>query len=618
MMADSIQIFEDQYYQEAAKHIGNLNTDEQKKRGEFYRLRYMQLWAERQEYEQQWKAIEKLYKCEREEIDGAPNSFIPVLTPNIEGQMASMTDKNIQANIKGKGYSDQKFAHVGQMLTDLFFKENNIKNIIKTDARRYLLFGNAVMAYGWNPQAFGNFGLPEIRCPMTTNVFVDGRIKDMSKLQKAEFIIEEIGFMPILWAKQEYGEDIANALVLMNSAYHFETKLSYDDRYSFKLLHVWTRNNNENNLQLIEMDDRGFILRESDPKVPYYQYVDNKYPFSWVGLYPEEGNFLRFGDGKLLKPIQETINKLYDEIITACKFAAQSRTFVDPQAQCDVDQFDSDPSHPIIAKDPNKTIKAVQGAGINQVVFALLNDLMQQAQRVTRFSDLMIGNNPEKMTATQAGIQTQQGNTGINDKRSDISIGLTEAVEYCLCLAMEFWDAGQAIRISEDKDGFEWVDARELANIPVMVPRDSEYEKKWRKLYPGKSLDEMPQFMQLEKTKGKKKELQTKKVAFDINVSIGEGLPSNKMALYNIILSLAQLVLPDEQTGQMRPIMGYQQVRKMIEDLVGLPLDDALEQAKKYGTPPVMPQGNVNPVNVNPNIPGANMNGNMGGGSLAV
>ena len=101
------------------------------------------------------------------------------------------------------------------------------------------------------------------------------------------------------------------------------------------------------------------------------------------------------------------------------------------------------------------------------------------------------------------------------------------------------------------------------------------------------------------------------------------------MALYNIILSLAQLQLIDETTGQPKPLLGYTQAKQMIEDLVGIPIDDALEEAKQgltnAGIPLPQPPlgGDVGPVNVNPNIPGANMSGNMsgaaqGGGGVMV
>ena len=56
----------------------------------------------------------------------------------------------------------------------------------------------------------------------------------------------------------------------------------------------------------------------------------------------------------------------------------------------------------------------------------------------------------------------QQGNAGIDDKRGDVSEAIAEATMYMLGLMMEFWPAGKAVRITEETDDIEWVDARNL------------------------------------------------------------------------------------------------------------------------------------------------------------
>ena len=147
---------------------------------------------------------------------------------------------------------------------------------------------------------------------------------------------------------------------------------------------------------------------------------------------------------------------------------------------------------------------------------------------------------------------------------------------------MEFWPAGKAIRITEESDDIEWIDARQLKKIPAMVPADRKFIKKWEAENPSIPA---PQFMQLG--------TETKKAVFDVQVSIGEGIPTNKMALFNIILSMSKMVLPDEQTGQPRSLLSYQQVQKMIEDLLGLPI------AK------VIPEEQAAVAAVNNNIPNA-------------
>jgi hypothetical protein len=201
----------------------------------------------------------------------------------------------------------------------------------------------------------------------------------------------------------------------------------------------------------------------------------------------------------------------------------------------------------------------------------------------------MMGSAPgREITATQSGIMVQQGNAGIDDKRGDVSEAIAEATMYMLGLMMEFWPAGKAVRITEETDDIEWVDARNLKSIPAMIPTDTEFERKWQALHPDKPV---PKFMQLV-SDGKP---QTKKAMFDIDVSIGEGLPTNKMALLNVILSLSKMVLPDEATGQPRSLLSYQQVQKIIEDVIGIPIMKLLPEAERaMGAPTGANGGSIN------------------------
>ena len=614
-----VGIYEDKFYQEAAKVYTELNSPEQIERGNFYRREYLMLFSEMQNRLTQWQELERLYQCDRDFIPDAPNSFIPVITPIINGQIAALVEKNVQATVRGQGLSDQNFAHTGQILADLITRECNIKQRIKEGAKDYLLYGTGCFSIGWNPDAFrggaGDYiGFPEIRVPTLSRIMIDGKIKNLADFQKAEWVIEEVGFKSINWVRRQFGDDKADAVLRVNHVYPFDGDVTYDDINATSILYVWTRNNKHGNLQRIVMDKRGFILDESDSRTPYYDFVNNEYPYAFFGLYKKEERFHRFGDGLLLKPIQETINNLFDELITACKFAAQPRTFIDPQGACDPDDFDNDPSHPITCRNPRENVVQMSAATINPVVERLLSLLFDQAQKATRFSSLMSGNNPtEQMTATQAGIQVQQGNNTVNDKRMDVSDAIEFAVKYAIGLIMEFWVAAQALRLAEDKDEFEWIDVRQLASVPVMVPADSKFKEMWQMNHPNSPSSEAPKWMQLIVNDGGQIEPATKSVDFDLKISIGEGLPTSKLSLYNLLLSLAQVSLIDESTGQPRPLIGYQHFKNMAEDLLGLNLEDANVQMAQ----PMMQNANGGVVPNNGKPQALNMSGEIPGMNIA-
>lgn len=635
-------IYEDKYIQDdETKEHDELMTEDQIKRVNFYIEKFEEGKSVMSERMEEWEEIHKAYKGERTDTVGygeANPVAVNILISQIEGQVSSMMNNNITGAYKGIGYSDQKFARTAGIIGDFILKQNDAKALTKIAGRRYLQFGNAILTTQWDADGMDSFGLPKITCPKIGTIIIDKKIDDIAiDLQRADYIIHEVGSKSIMWARRKYGDEIADAIVLGNNSPDFEYK-DTDDEESFTYLRVWTRNNEQENLQLLEISLCGIMMEESNPGSPYYKNVFNKYPFFVAGLYKDESDSYYFGDGKALLPMQKLINKLYDEIILAIKFSSQGRTYADPSAQLNPVEFaEADPSKPIYAKNPGQLIRTERGAGINEVVISLLRQIMEKVQETTRFSALMTGNDPGRgMTATQAGIQMQQGITGIDDKKSDLSRVLGDALNYSLGLCMEFWTAAKAFRIADNEDEFEWIDSRQLAKIPEMIPASSDFVGNFKKQNPN--MEEMPEYMQLEvENEDGSSEGATKQIEMDIIVNIGEGLPNNKIALYNMVLSLSQIALPDELTGEPTPLIGIKQFRIMVETYLGIRIDEGDDQQEQYmqlveerdmllaqleeqgqgqapqGQPGMGIEG-PGPMNVNPNIPGANLGGQMKGG----
>jgi hypothetical protein len=613
-----IEIFEDKYEQtpEFADIRNQLMTPEQIKRAEFYLQQYNMLKGEMDERMEEWEDLQRRYRADIEiENEEDPNSFVPLINPTVEGQIQTL-DIDPQVTCTGQGWSDHQWARTGEILTNWAFRENKIRKLIKRHERRRRGYvGTAFFKVVWDFDALDGFGMPKITCPSPTKLFIDGKIKDFMRFQEADFIIEEIGLVSIMKLRQDSNrkpingrtmDEIADAIALGNNELDFDGEESGDDQDSFTLLHVWTRNNKEGNFQLIEMSKCGIIISESDSSEPYYKYVKNKYPYFITILYENEGSIYGFGDGKLLKRLETLLNNLWDEAVLACRHSAQNKTFVDPKAKIDPLDYEEgsrNPSHLIVANDPAKHIQESVGKGINAVVFHLIELVIREAQRIIRFSSLKTGNDPgRRVTARQASIETMEGERGMDDKKSDLSDTLEDVAKYCIALMMEYFPAPKALRITENDD-FEWVDAREMTSIPALAPPTSEYLKSWREErdrrikerleQPGETKD--PEFMYLteeveekdeegnpiyeedKETKEKrikKKIIPVTKVAeFDIKVSIGEGLPTNKVALYNLIISLAHLQVPDEM-GVPRSILTYEKVKKMLADLLDIDIDD--------------------------------------------
>ena len=598
--------FEEKYNQENnTKDIRTeIMSEEEIKRCDFYVNKYIVLLAEKQILEEEWIEIQNAYSSDRSE-DSSNNetAFVNAIVPNIEGQLASMTERTVKATIKGKGISDEAFASTLEPLADAIFRENKIRRKMKQFGRRYLLFGNAYMIPEWDKDMLDE-GMPRITTPQLADVLIDGKVKNIDDINYGDFCIQIVGDKSIIWARKKFGDEIADSLQLGNELAMGASGTS-DDKDSFVYLKVWTRNNKEENLQLIEMSTSGILLQESNSAEPYYTCVNNKYPIFGLDLYPIENDIHGFGDGKLLLPIQKLINRLYDEIIIAIKFSSQGRTYADPNARLDPNEFaENDPSKPLVVSNPSQLIKTERGIGINSVVFSVLDQLFAKIQEATRFSALMTGQNSEgSMTATQSNIQMQQGNTGVTDKQTDISRMLSDVLEYSLGMCLQFWTAEKAFRIAnvddETKREYAWINPNNLKNVPIKVPSTEQYRKDF---IVGNPEGKVPRTMILTDSNGKD---MVKNIELDVLVSIGEGMPNNKMAMYQMVLSLSQLQVLDSSTGQPRSLFTYSQVKDMMEDILGINIKED-EKGGTIASAQNMP--NVN-LNQNANVAGNGTNG---------
>lgn len=582
--------------------IMDLMTPEQQERGQYYRQQYFIRRGELDNYKTEWDELSKMYDCERDpdpRDESYPNSFIPLMTPVVEGQVASMLETDIEYTYTTNNPAHKEFMTKLDAASKYYRSYNQSERHFKDYARMYDLLGNAWVNIAWEKSISNSpdkpKGYPKISIPPILSVLVDGRIKDFKDLQYAEYIIHEIGFQSIGWARKEYGDDKADAIsTLMNRYDGTNTEVLYDDNKTFMLLHIWTRSNEQGNLQLIEMDANGLILRESDPNKPYYEKVDNEYPFYFGRMIPRLGRFYGYGDGKILKPMQECVNKLTDELELACRFSAQSRTYIDPNAGCDVDQLDSDPSHPVMIKNPSQNVYVANGQGINPVVVQMIQFLLEQAQRATRFSDIMTGNQKgSSATATQINGQLTQGSIGIADKKSDIQQAMAWVDRYCLKLCLEKWDIPFWAELGDGKS--EYIDMKYIAQAPKAIPLTGDSI-----VAAAEELGNMnsPDFPEYENLYGEDGQAEMTELDYRVTVTLGSGFPKGKNDQYNQVIGLVQINQPDAM-GMPNYLLPIDVARPILEKITGYKLksEDMPEQSAIPAQSSAMPQtAGVNPL----------------------
>ncbi|MFA4834911.1 MAG: hypothetical protein WC749_02400 [Dehalococcoidia bacterium] len=549
----------------------DFQSDETSRRIDGYLTQIEQNRSHMDENYTEWEACQTAYSGDQELQDGRPNSRVNIINANVEGQVCALVEQNLAVMCRGEGPSDKPFAKYAQVMLDWTLRKNHIKRKLRTHEYRRELFGTAYLKVGWDKDAVNGFGLATITCPPLNSVFVDMKITDEENLQDADYIAE-VMLRSKTWAgRQDEYQGRAEYIKYggTDKAPIFTKEKTTDDEDAFWLIQRWSFN--EGNLRLEEFSDCGVLLYDSheDDTEPFYRY--NKYPYFLTNLYIVEGELYGFGDGKLLRPLQDMLNNLYDQIrITA----RPNRIFFDPASEVELEDWD-ETDDPIPCNDPNTNIRVVECGRVNPALWQLVDSIHREVQRVTRYSELMLGQSMKARTATEAAIQQQQGSGATDHKKLMLQETLIDVCYYLADLIMENCTEGRYFAIDEDKEDYQWVDPRQLNQVPVLVPPNSAFEKGHKENNPN---PDPAKWMQLEDEEGNPV---TKLIDLDLDINLGAGLPHNKAFLWQMVETLSRIM----SNGM--PIVTLEEMRKFAKDYLGLPLDDTTPMMP--GQPPGMP-----------------------------
>lgn len=585
----------------------------------------------------QWKLEETAYSSDQEKIEGLPNSRMNVINASIEGEVSQIVNPNQAITAKGESPEDEEFAEWGRICLDWAFRKNKSFNKVKEHERSRNKFGNAWLKVVWNAGYAGGQGLSELKMPPLNKVFIDTKITSYLDKEDAEYICETINLSKS-YAIAQYGEAKADLIDYGMNQYRdqgvFQEDISNIDDRSWTLIQWWSKPNGI--LRLQEFSACGILLYDShkegtrktqnkdskkNPK-PYYKYVDNRYPYFFTVKYTKLGDFYGFGDAKLLMPLQNCINEMWDKIRIQMR---PNIVLIDVNAGIDVSTFDDNSFNPYYF-DGTKLrggapIHSVAWGQLASDVWKFLDTMHQEAQRIIRFSDIMTGQRGTTQTATEAAIQQSQGNSHADTEKPVLESTLADVALYMLALMMEFFKGSKAFRIPGKKGKYEWIDFSKMRDVPALIPATQDYKDKFKAMNPEAPT---PEWSHVTDEKGN---VMTKSVELDIEVSVGSGLPKNKAFLWQMVEKIGQIMTFDTASGQtvQKPLLNYKELREFIKTYLGIPIqEDDIEmekfmeqyRAKQQQTQqqPMNPQGMSTPTQPmqNPNVMGLG----AGGGAM--
>lgn len=565
---------EENYYEDLIKEKTAkkqaLMSDSEIKEAEQFLIWYRRAYMDKQRVGviKKWQDVEKYWEGDFEYDDEQATPNTNITNSNVEGKTALLCDQNIAVQVNPREPGDKPFCDMARTVVDFIKQRNRMYRKIEVHERRRDMFGTGIFRVLWDFDKLDGKGMPVIIPIHPSRIFVDPAITDVYDIQEGQYIIESKN-KSIYSAKCEFGEELADAIIPNLDPVQNILVENEEDQYVH--LMVWTKykKDNEMKLRLVEMSGDGVILRDTKKKLqehnkkmeeddeqeilqgkrkqkrePLKIFPNAKFPYFFTPDMYRENTIWGKGTAELLLDISDQIDDLDDNLLRNARLTGNPMWVVGNSSGIDVSKVTNEPGQAIPTNDMNG-IKWLTPPSIPQYIINKRTELMNNdRQVVTRFTDQMIGKQQSGVdTATESMALQNSGNAMIDHKKALLQETLGEVFEYALELALLNWNTTMLFRITGDKgqDTFSEFNPDILNHVPVMIESDTDYRERykeeWQKRNPGKDImkdldPEEYKYMQVEDKKGNK---ETRKIQYDLDISVGAGLPNNRAYRYTIV-----------------------------------------------------------------------------------
>lgn len=632
---------EDDIVEEKRAKRASLMSESEIKEAEQFLVWYRRAYNDKQRLglTKKWDDINKYWEGDfdyAEDEEPAPNTNIT--NSNVEGKTALLCDQTLGIQVDPREPGDRPFCDQVRILADFIKDRNKMYRKIEVHERRREMTGTGIFRVIWDFDALRGKGMPDIESVHPSKLFIDPAITDVYKIQEAQYIIEARA-KSIYSAKIEYGEKIADAIIPNLDPIQNIIQDSEEDQYVH--LMIWTRYNDEGKmkLRLVEMSGDGVILKDTRKKLDEYKkkksddliekqtklleqgkteeasklkneefelFPNSQYPYFLTPDMYRENTVWGKASAELMLPISDQVDEIDDSIQRNARLTGNPMSLVENSSGIDPEKITNAPGQMV----PTNNISGFKWLTPPSIPTYILNkrtDLINNDRIiVSRFSDQMIGKQQTGVsTATESLALQNSGNSMIEHKKALLQETLSEVFEYAIDLALLNWNTTMLFKITgkNGEDDFTSFNPDVLNHVPVMIESDSDYRKQYKKRNPEAKPEDY-EFMQSDDN-------ETRKIMYDLNVTVGAGLPNNRAYRYSIV-----------RQSYVDKAITKKEYRKYLIKQLGLNLQEVPESEAEqqelgiYDQNAIQQQEQLSGVNVmqnnqNANIEGLNANGNV-------
>ena len=513
-----------------------------------------------------------------------PGSVTNVIHRVIENQISDLLDKPYSSTAKGQEPGDDMFADQAQHVIDFILDRNRMDEKLNQAEHDRLELGTSIVQVSFDPDELDGKGLPKFEIVNPAQFFPDPKIHHTQDFQRGEFVIRARP-MPLSWFRKTYGE--------RGRAVRREVAIPYNPQQVFSddradEVHVPTSQKallvecylHDDNGEMYRLHVANDILLEDSRKTLKGKKLQrrDKYPFVMMNCYIRRGTVWGMGDVELLIPQQDLINELDDQIRMNARLMGNPQMVIGMGAGKGFDfrKWTNAPGLRIPMRDPNAW-KIVEARPVSSDIPNRREKAFQEMDLVSGVNDVSRGEKPGQITAASAIVALQQsGQKMVVHKNKMFTAGWSEVLNLLFDEVMEHWDEETWIRINGDAPDWKFINPGDFKQVPMMIPNALH----------GVIDGEEP-IKQLTDENG---EGMTRDAQYDFTLNMGNGFPTDKTFMLQILSEFAKLAFPDG------PAVTRAEIRKFLKEDVGLDLEDEpapMQQPQLPGQipgqPPMLP-----------------------------
>ncbi len=611
----------DEYIKKKKEQRKAIMSDDEIEEAEKFLTWYRRAYNDKQRLglTKKWEDINNYWEGDFEyedEEDEIPNTNIT--NSNVEGKTALLSDQTISIQVDPIEPGDKPFCDEIRTLADFIKERNKMYRKIEIHERRREMTGTGIFRVLWDFNKLDGKGLPIIEPIHPSKLFVDPSITDVYKIQEAQYIIEARA-KSIYSAYMNYDKEVVDAIIPNLDPIENTIENTEEDQYVH--LMIWTRykENNKVVLRLVEMSGDGVILKDTkkklkeyktknlnnkkDDKEELYLFPNEKYPYFLTPDMYRENTIWGKASAELMLPISDQIDEIDENVIRNSRLTGNPIGLISNNSGIDVGKITNSPGQMIPTNDIN-AMKWLQPPNMPTYILQKRNDLINNDRMVvSRFSDQMIGKQQNGIdTATESLALQNSGNSMIEHKKALLQETLSELFEYAIELSLLSWNTTMLFRITgkNGEDDFISFNPDLLNKVPILIESDSDYRKKFLEKNPNAKPEDY-KYMQSDKG-------ETRKIKFDLKVSVGTGLPNNRAYRYSIV-----------RQSYIDNAISRKEYRNYLMTQVGLNIQEVPESIEEQQELGIYDQETINQLQNNQaignqnnaNIEGLNANGNV-------